>query len=127
MLHDLYKKYENSLTFRLPSFAALLGLVIMPSDGLRFSACIFYHITGLPCPVCGLTRSMSSVMHFELLKSLAYHPLGILVLAFLFMCLITNDPNYLSSKINTKNKFIRFIISAKSMVLLFVLVWLLRV
>jgi len=123
----LYRKYEKVLKYRLPAFIALLLLIIMPSDGLGFSACIFYHITGLPCPVCGLTRSMSSILHFEFLKSLAYHPLGVLVLGFIFMLIITNDPNYLSSKLKSANKILRFIVSAKSIFLLFLIVWIFSV
>ena len=126
MVNRYLKKYKKSMRFRLPAAAVLLILFVLPSDGLGFSVCIFYHIFGIPCPVCGLTRSMSSMLHLEWLKSFAYHPLGVLILGFVFMCLITNDPSYLSSKIKEDNKYLRILISAKSLSVLFILVWIFR-
>jgi hypothetical protein len=38
--------------------------------------------TGLPCPGCGLTRSMSCALHGMFLESWFYHPMGMF---FLFM------------------------------------------
>jgi hypothetical protein len=47
------------------------------------SVCVFYHLTGLPCPGCGLTRSFVCFAHGEIKQAFAYHPLGpILFLAF---------------------------------------------
>jgi hypothetical protein len=40
------------------------------------SICLFYHLTGLPCPGCGLTRSFVSLGHGHLLEALHWHPLG---------------------------------------------------
>ena len=40
------------------------------------SLCLFYHLTGLPCPGCGLTRSFVCLGHGHLWQSLHWHPLG---------------------------------------------------
>ena len=40
------------------------------------SVCLFYHLTGLPCPGCGLTRSFVCLGHGHLRDSLHWHPLG---------------------------------------------------
>ena len=40
------------------------------------SVCLFYHLTGLPCPGCGLTRSFVSLGHGRFWESLHWHPLG---------------------------------------------------
>lgn len=40
------------------------------------SICLFYHLTGLPCPGCGLTRSFVCLGHGRLLEALHWHPLG---------------------------------------------------
>jgi hypothetical protein len=45
--------------------------------------CPFRLLTGLPCPGCGITRSIVSTAHGDLAAALAFHPLGPLVLAAL--------------------------------------------
>jgi hypothetical protein len=43
--------------------------------------CVFYHVTGLPCPGCGLTRSCIALLHGDAVQSLRYHPFGPFLLA----------------------------------------------
>ena len=40
------------------------------------SICLFYHLTGLPCPGCGLTRSFVFLGHGHFYDALHWHPLG---------------------------------------------------
>ena len=40
------------------------------------SLCLFYRITGLPCPGCGMTRSCVCFAHGRWAESIAFHPLG---------------------------------------------------
>lgn len=42
--------------------------------------CPLKNLSGLDCPSCGLTRSVSSLLHLEFSRSLSYHPLGALAL-----------------------------------------------
>ena len=49
---------------------ALLALV-------PFSTCIFKFATGLPCPGCGFTRAIVSIVRGDLAASLRWHPLAI--------------------------------------------------
>lgn len=49
------------------------------------SVCIFRSVTGIPCPGCGLVRSMVSAMHGGVAKSMEYHRLGFIVLAYVFL------------------------------------------
>ncbi|MCB1303713.1 MAG: DUF2752 domain-containing protein [Leptospiraceae bacterium] len=44
-----------------------------------FSICLFYSITGLPCPGCGMTRSIHYLMHGDVIHSLQYHFFGWIV------------------------------------------------
>lgn len=115
--------YKSGILYRLPSFVVLLLLLIMPSDGLGFSTCIFQHLFGFSCPACGLTRSMSSLLKLEFISSFSYHPLGFIILVFICLCLITNDPNFLRSK----NKIFETLFSLKSLSFLFLMVWILRI
>ncbi len=63
-------------------FAALLvasALLPLPRNnaiaGLP-SVCAFHHLTGLPCPGCGLTRAWVSMAHGQLVSAFVWHPLG---------------------------------------------------
>jgi hypothetical protein len=47
--------------------------------------CSFRNLTGLPCPGCGLTRSIVAAMHGDFKASLLYHRLGLITL--IYVCL----------------------------------------
>lgn len=47
--------------------------------------CMFRSLTKLPCPGCGLSRSIVAAMHGDVGVSLAYHRLGLLTLAYIFL------------------------------------------
>jgi hypothetical protein len=59
--------------------AALLffgaGWIGLPS-GAAFSICAFRHVTGIPCPGCGLTRAMAALARGEVLLALQFHPMA---------------------------------------------------
>lgn len=61
------------------TFRVQLGRFTLPQT------CIFKNLTGLPCPGCGLTRSMSSAMHGDVIMSFTYHRLGLLTLFYIFL------------------------------------------
>src|SRR5258707_14511868 len=63
--------------------AAWLGLilaVISPAHGSGVKLCWFESATGIPCPGCGMTRSLSCGIRGMFAESWHYHPLGLLVL-----------------------------------------------
>jgi hypothetical protein len=47
------------------------------------SVCTFKNLTGLPCPGCGLVRSISALVHGRVAVSLACHRLGWLVFLYI--------------------------------------------
>ena len=76
------------LFIRIPQVVAALFLVVgfvLPSDGAGVIICMFKRIFSLPCPGCGLTRSVSSILHGDLLKSWGYHPLGFFFVGILVL------------------------------------------
>ena len=61
--------------------AALLGLAVawprLPVHPPL--ACPLRTLTGVPCPLCGMTRSVVAAMHGHLFESLRFNPAGFLV------------------------------------------------
>jgi hypothetical protein len=70
----------------LPAFIGLGAIVaasmILPLPGTDGriahlpTVCPFYTLTGLPCPLCGLTRAFVFLGHGQLRESLHWHPIG---------------------------------------------------
>ncbi len=63
---------------------AWLGLLLgslTPPHGFAFPMCWLHTTTGLPCPGCGLSRSLSCGLRGLWLESWHYHPLGLSILA----------------------------------------------
>lgn len=74
---------------RLLVLFALGILWLLPDYGIGVDLCPFHLLTGLYCPLCGLTRSVISALHFNFELSFLYHPLG-LPLLFVMILYITN-------------------------------------
>ena len=71
--------------------------------------CLFHLVTGIPCPSCGSTRSILSLLHGDLTGSLYWNPIGWLLLSalILFPCWILAD------SITGKDSFFRFYLRAE--------------
>lgn len=65
----------------------LLWSYVLPPSIAHHSGCIFKSVTGVPCPTCGLTRSVSLLLRGDITSSLAVHPLGFPVLAAIVLLL----------------------------------------
>ena len=63
------------------SIGILVVAAIHPPHGAGIPICGWRAITGLPCPGCGLTRSVSCTVRGELAAAWAYHPFGPVLLA----------------------------------------------
>lgn len=53
---------------------------LLPSPINSFS-CLFKALCALPCPFCGITRSLTSLLHGQLWQALLYHPFAIPIVA----------------------------------------------
>lgn len=64
---------------------AAVGLLALasPARPLPFEVCAFHLITGLPCPTCGMTRALCQALHGDWVRSVASHPAGLIVAAWL--------------------------------------------
>ncbi len=44
-----------------------------------FGVCLFKHVTHIPCPSCGTTRSMLALIHGHIGEAFLLNPLGVLL------------------------------------------------
>lgn len=65
-------------------YIALIAVVFVVYQGLSLS-CPFYFIFGIPCPTCGMTRSLLSFFKLDLVASLDYNPMTLPLLAAVFL------------------------------------------
>ena len=81
------------------------------------TGCIIKSISGVPCPSCGSTRSVISILNGDYLESIMYNPFGpVLLLIMLFLSVIlirdglfskrTTADLYRSAEQKIKNKYI---------------------
>lgn len=75
-----YSRWLGKGTVRV-AWLALLLAVLAPPTGLGIRLC-WMRSTGIPCPGCGLSRSLSCAAHGMFLESWLYHPFGPLLLVF---------------------------------------------
>jgi hypothetical protein len=80
----------------------ILGLVYLffVDTNSHYSFCIFKNLGIDFCPGCGLGRSIHYLMHFEIVKSVNTHPLGIFAFVVLVnRIFILSFPEFTSKKI----------------------------
>jgi hypothetical protein len=92
---------------------ALLALV-------PFSTCVVRLAVDLPCPACGLTRSMLALARLDVAASLRWHPLG---LALLALAAVVSASAFIAGDAPWR-RLVRFALNTASVGLL--LVWALR-
>jgi len=61
--------------------AALAVLPPLQKGSFDFPGCLFYKMTGLPCPLCGGTRATSALMHGDLDRAFNLNPLSFVAVA----------------------------------------------
>ena len=80
---------HNSLVPTLPALVLVAAALVPPAwlDGGP-PLCPFRWATGLPCPGCGLTRSVVALAHGDLSGAWFFHPLGPLAVAAISCALV---------------------------------------
>ena len=93
----ILQKGGGELRFlQILSLVALVFVVVQPPEGVGFSVCFFYNMTGLPDPGCGVMRSMTNILHLQFSRALAYNPFGFPILAALLFFVASAFSNTLS-------------------------------
>lgn len=73
------------LNVLVSSVGVLAALRLLPLVGTSLAECLIVRLVDVPCPFCGVTRSVSSLLHGDLVTSFDLHPMGaVLVAAFAF-------------------------------------------
>ena len=54
------------------------------NDG-KLGVCLFKRITGIPCPSCGSTRSVLSLLKGDVLGALFWNPFGFILMAIMII------------------------------------------
>jgi hypothetical protein len=114
--------YLRGHVLGLGSLLALVALALLPCSAVHagFFVCPFRHFLGIPCPGCGLTRSLWLAVHGEPGPSYRLHPLGFVLLLVLVVWSADVVPTQ-------RRAWRRFLVRSQGWVFLaLVAVWLLR-
>ncbi len=66
--------------------------------------CFIKHVSGIPCPSCGSTRSVLAILHGDVIGAFLWNPFGFILLAFLLLV-----PAWIIFDLFTrKNSFLHF-------------------
>jgi hypothetical protein len=76
---DPHRRWLGKMTVWV-AWLGLLAAAISPPHGTGFTVCWLKAATGLSCPGCGLTRSLSCGLRGMFAESWHYHPLGLPIL-----------------------------------------------
>lgn len=79
------KNILDILCGRVTCWIALLAIVasfLLPTEGAGIKLCATKYLFEVPCPGCGLTRSVTSVSHLQPIKAWNYHPFGLIIHPF---------------------------------------------
>lgn len=68
--------------FQILAMLLLPVYFILPAGDSHFTICPFFHLTGVPCPGCGMGRSLVHIFHLHFIEALYYNPFGFFVAAF---------------------------------------------
>lgn len=60
--------------------------------------CLFYQITGLKCPGCGITRLIFSLIKLNFKQAFFYNPLVFILLPFIVFYIIYQEYLYITKK-----------------------------
>ncbi|WP_318349878.1 DUF2752 domain-containing protein [Aquipluma nitroreducens] len=55
------------------------------SESIEPGVCLFKRITGIPCPSCGSTRSVLSILKGDFVGALFWNPFGVIIMSILIL------------------------------------------
>ncbi|NOZ24286.1 MAG: DUF2752 domain-containing protein [Planctomycetes bacterium] len=79
--------FDHELVWGTIGLLVLLVARFVPTHLLPLRPCPFLHITGIPCPTCGMTRCFLAMSRQDVLAAWRFSPLGA-VLYVLTVCYV---------------------------------------
>ncbi len=73
----------------LKQFFLYTVIIVFSLSFFDVKICPFYNLTGIPCPSCGITRGMISILKGEFILGLKYNLFSIFVLVGLILVFIS--------------------------------------
>lgn len=72
------KRWVRGESVALFSAAGVLAVsfLYIPGRMPPISRCLFSEVTGIPCPLCGMTHSFCAMARGRLIAAFAFHPVG---------------------------------------------------
>lgn len=64
------------LALALAVYIVSVAVPVAWLNGIVPPLCLFHHVTGLPCPFCGLTRAFLCMGHGDVFAAFRHHALG---------------------------------------------------
>lgn len=59
--------------------------------------CIFYEMTGLKCPGCGMTRAVMALLRFDVYGALQYNAFSFFITAYILLVTVHTSGEYINS------------------------------
>jgi hypothetical protein len=79
-----------------------------------YSGCLFKYVTNKPCPSCGTTRSVLSILHGNITHAFWINPLGFLAVGFLFITPIWTLVDLITKRQSLLNYYLKAILFLKN-------------
>ena len=79
--------------------------------------CLFKSVFSIPCPTCGMTRAVTSLLKLDLKSAVEYHPL-VFTLPLLYWTVVTELEPFKNKRLNR--------ITVASLISAFLVVWAVR-
>ncbi|MBA4411061.1 MAG: hypothetical protein C0397_16765 [Odoribacter sp.] len=77
------------------------------SLALEPGVCLFKRVTGVPCPSCGSTRSVLSILNGDIFGAILWNPFGIIIVSILLVFPVWMIGDVLSRKNTLFNAYNR--------------------
>ena len=105
--------YSITMIACLAGYAWLVFIALNPAYGSGYeTVCLIKNFTGVPCPSCGASRSIMSIMNGQFLHAAALNPIGYLLVAIM----VVSPFWILSDLASSKDSFLRFYKKVEMMV-----------
>lgn len=79
------RRFRGYAAAAIAGALAVLALLPLDRSPSAFPTCPFLSLTGLPCALCGGTRSAQALLHGEVTRALYLNPAGIPAVAILLL------------------------------------------